>query len=327
MPPVEDADSLEGWQPLVDSPAIEAPAIDPPRRRPLGGDERSPINSSALWIPAQAVADQASELSMTSAGIDLGVPLYMQEGNVWLLTGGVHRLEVGGGAWLPDSQIALPDEFWKVSIGTMHFRELDNGWQAGGILSVGSASDEPFAGLREMTATAVAFLNVPSGDDDAWNFSLFYSPTSQLPFPIPGVAYVWRASDRLEMKIGIPFSVQYRPIETLTLSATYMPLTNVRLHARQQLGESWCAFAGYEVTNDTYFLSERIDSDDRLYFFDQRVRVGLERKLLWGFSAEVAAGYVFDRTIFQADGFSGDRRDELDIGAGVMGTAMISWRR
>lgn len=332
LPPIDEDETevVLGAEPhpvdeLLPSPTEED---DPPRgpRGGMGGD-RSPYTKYMYWIPAQKVKGQASELTLNGAGAELAFPLSMREGNLWLMTGGVHRLEIGSSAILPDSHVHLPNDLWKIHVGTMHMRELANGWQAGGMLSVGSASDEPFDGIREMTATGVAFLNIPTGENDAWNFSLFYSPTSQLPFPVPGVSYVWRPSEQLEMKIGVPFSVQYRPTETLTLSATYTPLTNIRAMARQKLAEKWELFGGYEIVNDTYFLSQRIDTNDRLYFFDQRVRVGLERQLLWGFSAELSAAYVFDREIFQATSFSDDRHDQIRIAPGLMGMLNVIWSR
>ena len=301
--------------------------VRPNRAGMAGGDQRSPVRASMFWMPAQSLTTQPGELTMNGESLNLAAPLWLEEGNVWLATGGLQRLEIGSSAILPDSQQPLPEELWQTSIGAMHFRDLDNGWQVGGIFNVGSASDEPFGGLRDMTVAVIGFLNVPSGERDAWNFSLIYSPTSQLPFPIPGVAYVWRPNDALTMKIGVPFAIDYQATETLSLSASYVPLTNVQLLAKQRLGEAWCLYGGYEVTNDTYWLSERERDDDRLYFFDQRLKVGLQRDLLWGLKADVSAAYVFDRQIFQSDSFTGDRRDEIGIDPGLMGSLMISWAR
>ena len=57
-----------------------------------------------------------------------------------------------------------------------------------------------------------------------------YSPTSELPFPIPGVAYVWQPADNFRMNIGVPFMVMYRPVDDLTLDFSYMLVRTV--HAR-----------------------------------------------------------------------------------------------
>lgn len=333
LPPVMEAPIYAVENTLFD-PGPAEPSDDAPVRDRIVADDgpmgnkRSPFSARAYWLPSQNLGNQPGDWGQSGSQLSLAAPIYLTEGgNIWLVTGNVERMEISTSAMLPDSRLPVPDELWNLNIGMMHFRELDNGWRTGSILTVGSASDQPFAGLRDMTATAIAFLNLPTGERDAWNFSLFYSPTSQLPFPIPGVAYVWRPSDELTANIGIPFSLQYCPTENFSLAVSYMPLTNVNILAKQQLGERWSLYGGYQVTNDTYWLANRSDDHERLYLFDQRLSLGLERKLWRGFSVDFSAAYVFDRQVFQASSFSGDRRDELSIDPGVAGVLRLMWSR
>lgn len=330
LPPVdEDIEELAipPVPALTEEEILDEPLAQARLPPPGAGGERSPLKGSAFWMPAAELTTQAGDLSFVGSGLEFGVPISFSEDGMWIATSSLHRLDIGGSAMLPDSNVVLPDQLWKIQAGTIHMRQLDNGWRIGAMLSVGSASDEPFASIKEMTAMAVGFVNVPSGERNAWNFSLLYAPASQLPFPIPGVAYDWHASDEVQVKIGVPFSVQYRPTEQTTLTATYMPLTNVRLFARQKMGAAWQVYAGYEVTNDTYFLAERINPDDRLYLFDQRLRMGLERKLLLGLNADVSAAYVFDREIFQASSFSSSHYDVVRIESGPLAIFSIFWQR
>jgi hypothetical protein len=297
---------------------------------PGGGRDctsRSPVKLSLFWSPAQDLSTQAGELTMSGESLDVTLPLRIEPGRVWLATSGVDAVRLGSGGRLPDSLAAIPDELWRVTAGVMHFRDLDNGFQVGGILNFGSASDEPFASWREATANAIGFLNIPYGPRDAWSFSLFYSPTSQLPFPVPGVAYVWRPDETLTAKIGIPFAVDYRPTDDFSATISYTPLTNVEAMVRRKLGEKWNAFGGYSITNETYWLADRSDDDERLYLFDQRLTVGVERELAFGLRLDFSAAYVFDRQIFQAESFTRDRRDEIGIEPGVLGMTTLSWSR
>jgi hypothetical protein len=293
------------------------------------GQDRSPLKLSTFWVPAQNVRGQASELSLTGLQASLAFPLYIEPTgrSIWIALTNLEHLELGGGALLPDSLTPLPGDLWKFSVGVLHSREFDNGWRGGFMFNVGSASDQPFAGIRDMTLATLGFLTVPHGPRDAWSFSLFYSPTSQLPFPIPGVAYVWRPSEQFTANIGIPFSLRYQPTETFTFTASYLPLTNVALRASQRLGTYWNLYSSYQIVNETYWLSDRANSQDRLYLFDQRLAIGLERELAFGFSLDLSAAYVFDRSIFQAESFSGDRRDVLDIGAGPAMSLLLRWSR
>lgn len=293
----------------------------------MNGTSRSPVKLSLFWSPAQDLSTQPGELTMGGESLDIAAPLRIEPGNVWLATSGVHLLRLGSNGRLPDSLTEIPDELWRVTAGMMHFRDLDNGCQVGGILNFGSASDEPFASWRETTANAIAYLNVPYGPRDGWSFSLFYSPTSQLPFPVPGVAYLWRPDETLSAKIGIPFAIDYRPTIDFSATISYTPLTNVDAIVSHKLGEKWNTYAGYSITNETFWLADRNDDDERLYLFDQRLTVGVERELTFGLRLDLSAAYVFDRQIFQAESFTRDRRDEIGIEPGVLGIATLSWSR
>ena len=323
--PSSDLESVAEVSPTL----VELPPAQPKSRKiagPLGG-ERSPVRSQAYWYPVQDLQSQPGDWSQAGTEINLAAPISLKPGNVWLATGNVEYMSINTLAVLPDSQLAVPGELWDIGGGVMNFRELDNGWSTGTILTVGSASDQPFATLRDITATAVGFVEIPYGDRDAWNLSVFYSPTSQLPYPLPGVAYVWRPNDRLTANLGVPFSLNYRPTDSFTLTASYFPLTNVNVLAKWQLNDSWSLYSRYAVVNETYWLDERLNDNERFYLFDQRVTLGLERKLFAGLSLDVSGGYAFDREVFQSESFSDDRRDEISIDPGFVGVVQLSWSR
>ena len=310
-------------------PRFEESAQQRRSRIDLSGNERSPFRLSGSWLPSRQVIGQPTDLSLSGFQANLAVPLRIAPGggSIWLATSGLEYLRIDTRAIFPDSQIAVPDELWKANVGTMYFRNFDDGWNAGGLFSIGTASDQPFAELRDLTLTSVAFLNIPAGPRDGWNFSLFYSPTSQLPFPLPGAAYVWRPSERFTANIGVPFSLRYQPTEAWTFTADYRPVTAVNLRASRALGSDWRIYARYEIVNETYWLAERTNSDDRLYLFDQRAAIGVDRKLPAGFLLDLSAAYVFDRSIFQAESFSGNRTDVLHIDPGVGVSLMLQWSR
>jgi hypothetical protein len=340
---LNDADD---FAPLVPSaPLIErlpAPADEgyspevlrtvPPRRErtfsggPPGGD-RAPLKSQLTWLPAESLKDRPGSLGMNGQQLELGFPVRMEPGSIWLATAGVQRLEINTATILPDSGLEVPDQLWDIEAGLMHFRELADGWRAGGMIRVGSPSDQPYGAWRDMTVTLLAFLNVPSGERDAWNFSLFYSPTGQITFPIPGIAYVWRPSEQFQANLGVPFSLEYRPTEAFAVTASYMPLNNVQVLARQAWGPNWSFYAGYRTVNETFLLADRLDDEERLYLFDQRVTLGVERKLGYGWSLDLSSAYVFDRKLFQAEDFSGSRRDLLAIDAGMAWSLQVVWTR
>ena len=292
---------------------------------PLGG--RSPFTARLWWIPQQNLRNQPGDLAMNGEDVEVAFPLRIAPDGIWLGLGSFQRLEISTSAVLPDSGLPLPGQLWDIEVGMMHIRNLDNGWRAGGMLRVGSPSDRPFAALRDMTVTLLGFLTIPSGERDAWNFSLFYSPTGQIIFPIPGVAYVWRPTPQFQANLGIPFSLDYRPTETLSVTASYRPLNNVQVLVRQSLGEAWSIYGSYRTVNETFLLADRLEDRERTYLFDQRLTLGMQRELGRGWSLDLSAAYVFDRQVFQAEKFSGSRRDELAIDPGVAGMLQLVWAR
>lgn len=320
-PPLDERFLGEPSQP-VDSPPGGQPSADS-----TGESQRAPFTAQMWWIPQQNLRSQPGDLSMNGKEVGVALPLRLAPDGIWLGLGSVEQLEISTLAVLPDSGLPVPEQLWDIEAGTMHIRTLDNGWRAGGMLLVGSPSDRPFAALRDMTVTLLGFLTVPSGDRDAWNFSLFYSPTGQIIYPIPGVAYVWRPTPQFQANLGIPFSLDYRPTETLTVTASYRPLTNVLVLVRQSLGEAWSIFGSYGTVNETFLLADRLADRERTYLFDQRLTLGVQRDLGRGWSVDLSAAYVFDRQIFQAEKFSGSRRDELAIDPGVAGTLQLLWTR
>jgi hypothetical protein len=320
LPPVDEW--LIGDEPkLAPSPTARGLGVGSPE----GG--RAPFTARIWWIPEQNLKNQPADLAMNGEELEFAVPVRIDTDGIWLALGAVQRLEISTSAVLPDSGLAVPDQLWDIEVGTMHLRKLANGGRVGGMLRVGSPSDQPFATLREMTVTLLGFLTIPSGQRDAWSFSLFYSPTGQIVWPIPGVAYVWRPSDQFQANLGVPFSLEYRPTETLTVTAAYRPLNHVHVLVRQALGESWSIYGGYRTVNKTFLLADRQNDRERTYIFDQRLMLGAELALGRGWSFDASAAYVFDRQMFQAEKFSGSRRDELRIDPGVAGTIQLLWTR
>jgi hypothetical protein len=290
----------------------------------------SPFRMGGFWSPTAPVAGQPTNLSINEQHVDLTLPLrVLKEGQgIWLGMAKFQRIELATSAILPESQIEIPNQLWNVSAGMMHIRQLKNGRSIGGMAMVGSPSDHPFEAGRDIAVTTMAFYNMPARNErDAWNFSVFYSPVAQIPFPIPGVAYVWRPNEYFQANLGIPLSMQYRPTETLTMTASYMPLATFNFLLRQQFDKDWSLYGGYQVVNNGYFLSERVDYNERFYVFDQRVGIGIDRKLGYGFVLDLSGAFLFDRQLFQATTFAGSRTDEVSIDPGVGVTLNLTWAR
>jgi len=162
-----------------------------------------------------------------------------------------------------------------------------------------------------------AFLRVPPGEHNAWLFSLSYSPTGELPIPIPGVAYVWQPSDDFRANIGLPLVVWWRPMDDLTVDLSYMLLTTVHAKATYHLCRPIRLYVAYAWENEAYLLADRPDSNDRFYNVDQRLTAGAKINFSPQTSLDLSSGYVFDRHFFEGKSItSGTHFDRVDIGPG-----------
>lgn len=302
-----------------------------PRRRsgpPFGA--AAPVSIGAFWAPAAAIDGQDADLAVNAEFARVAMPLGMPaEGKpLWLAIAKFGRLELATDAVLPDSGRAVPDQLWLVETGFMHVRPLADGGSIGGNFLFGSASDRPYAAGRDLTLMTVVFYNRPAArGDDEWSYSVFYSPTSQLPYPLPGIAYVWRPSDRLEAKIGLPPALEWRPTDDWSFTANYFPLVNFNATARRRLADGLALIAFYRSDTEIYFLADRLQDDQRFYVFDQRAAVGLERTIGRGFALEATASYLFDRRLFQGVNFLSDRTDLVAVDPGLGLSLQLLWRR
>ena len=340
-PPVRDDERVALLPPIdfnleedtfASEPISDAdPDAAAPRRRggpPFGSS--APVSLGAFWAPAVNVGGQDATLAINSEFARVATPIGVPaEGRpLWLAIGKFGRLELVTDAVLPDSGLPVPAQLWLVETGFMHVRPLADGGSIGGNFLFGSASDRPYAAGRDLTLMTVGFYNRPAArGDDEWSYSIFYSPTSQLPYPLPGIAYVWRPSDRFEAKLGLPPAVEWRPTDDWTFTANYFPLVNFNATARRRLADGLSLIAFYRSDTEIYFLADRLQDDQRFYVFDQRAAVGLERTLGRGFALEATASYIFDRQLFQGTNFLSGRTDVVAFEPGLGLSLQLLWRR
>lgn len=323
LPPVEEYYEAESF--ATESPLnLESPT---PANRGFPGERRAPLRVTAWGVLAADVRGTTDQLSASGEELSLGFPVRIAPGELWLALGGVKHWELSTAAVLPDSGLPLPDRLWDIKFGLMQLRDWQNGWQSGLLVQASSPSDRPFESFQELSLNLLGFVNIPAGPRDAWSLSLFYSPTGQVVFPLPGLAYVWRPSPQLTAQIGVPFSLEYQPTEQWLLTASYRPLTELQLRSRYQLDERWAIWGGYAINSETYLLADRSIAAERLYLFDQRFTLALERQLGRGFTLELAAAQLFDRKLFQAERFSGERRDQLHLAPAVGFSLQLAWYR
>lgn len=320
---------------LADSQRIEfqseRPVPPPATSRDLGmgmmgggGGDGGP-GYFLLYEPEAAVKGQNTELGFLRQQLRIGAPLYKDEQNLLLLNGSVQHHSFQGSAVFPDSGETFPEQLWNIRLGPTYLRKLNDGWMLGLISSVNIASDAPFEQARDVNANFIAFLRVPSNDNNAWLFSLFYSPLSEIAFPVPGVAYQWKPTDEWNINLGVPFGINYRP-SCWSFDFNWMPVRNFRVQAAYQITDALQFYGRYQWTNDSWFLTSRTEDRDRLFYYEMTLTAGLRYQLGERVFAEVGAGYAFDRFFFQGRNYDDSNNNRIDLAAGLLIQAGISMR-
>jgi hypothetical protein len=282
----------------------------------------------ATWYPSRPVSNPAEELGLVRQNLSGAIPVWREGGDTVLLMAGIRHTLFSTDVILPDTRRPFPNELWNISTGLLYIHKFENGWTGGLSSTFGSASDKPFDSIHEMNVSFFGFLQKPARNDrDSWLFSLMYSPVGNLTFPVPGVAYLWKPSDDLHMSIGFPFLLKWKPVEDLTLTCSYIPVTNVNARASYRLRDGLEAYGGFEWLNEAYFLADRAVQRDRFLALEKRLIAGF-RWDFWKHAAlDVNAGYAFDRYYGEGDNPFSNLRDRVDVrpGAFVGVNLLVRW--
>jgi hypothetical protein len=283
----------------------------------------------SFW-PERPVVGQSTDFSVTQHRVSFTTPLVQDARDEWSFGGRVRLDEFDTHAHLPDSGGRLPTELWDIRLEPGYRHRFDNGWVAGGTVSLGSASDEPFASENELVVRALGFLRVPQGERNAWLFLLTYSNVSDVlgvgPIPVPGLAYVYSPSDKFTAVIGAPFaSLHVQPTEDLSLDLAYILIRDVHARATYRVFAPLRVWVAFDWDYDVYLRAGRRDADQRLFYYDKRVTAGV-RFDLRHVGVEVVGGYSLDRFFFEGQDYSDRDHNRIDIKDGPFVSARLSVR-
>jgi hypothetical protein len=279
--------------------------------------------------PDRQVEDQNTDFGLSEHRLSVFAPFYQDTANEWGLSGRVRLQDIDTSARFPDVGGRFPSELWDASATISYRHKFDNGWIAGLALTGGSASDKPFHSEDELYYRGFLMLRVPHGERNAWIFSLLYASDQDvfdLNVPVPGIAYVWNPSDRFNLVIGVPFSsIQFKPVESITLEAQYFPVRRVRARATWEIFRPLRAYVGFDWDHDKYFRSDRDDKDDMIFYYEKRLTAGIRFDLRHvGF--EIAGGWALDRFYYEGESYSDRKDNRISVEDGPFISGRVSVR-
>ncbi|MBU1274923.1 MAG: hypothetical protein KJ720_06055 [Proteobacteria bacterium] len=287
------------------------------------------LNYDVTYSPDRQVEGQEVDMGYTRHSGRFLAPLWQTSRHELALHGRAAYMSVDTSAILPTSGREFPGDLWDLRLGATYRHKMDRGWVFGGEFTVGSPSDKPFNKFDDTSVSATATLLTPQGKNHRWLFLLNYSNTRDFlaGIPIPGVAYAYTPGPHLNILLGLPVaSIRYKPAPKWTLSGLYIyPRTIITRFAYRpwHWGEG---FVGFDWTYQRWFLSDRTDDKDRLFFYQKEAKVGLKFFLPQGLTMNLTGSYAFDRLWFQGDDWDDRDQDRINLENGYILSATLNWR-
>jgi Domain of unknown function (DUF6268) len=285
----------------------------------MGGvGSKGGVSYSDTYYPSRSVSGQNTNMSFFREKLTVGVPVWEDGCDRVMINAGVSNTNFSTDAILPDSQRPFPTNLWNVTLGASYLHQFSNGWTSMVGANVGSASDDPFHGISEMTVGVNAFLVIPTWNNrDLFMVGAVYSSGGSLNFPVPLAAYLWRPSEQFQANIGIPLSIRWKPNDNWTFTASYVPLYNINAMANYRWSDRLNFYGGYQYLTYTYFLAHREDNSDRFFDYEQHIIVGLRWNLWKKAALDLNTGYAFDQHFGEAQNQGSSLSDRVNIKPGA----------
>lgn len=269
-------------------------------------------------------------LSWLQYGMTASVPVAQVAGQYDVsVTGRFRRLSFDRGALrLPTTQERFPRRLYDIGFGVVARTAVSTG-MLGFHLDVGSPSDRPFASLDETAIMANAFWRVPYGEHTAWLFLLNYSNVREFceNVPLPGVGFLYEPDRTLNVLAGLPMSrVRWQPLTGLTLEAHWMMVRNVHLKVSYEIVKDVSLYAAFDWDSQRFLLRDRRDDDDRLFYYEKRLRFGVRWQITKHLFADAFTGYAFDRFWYEDDDYDGRGRNRVDLDDGPLAGVQLGVR-
>ncbi len=313
--------SLFAFLAVVQSVNVKAAEGDvariPPKAAPgfgaLGGLGLVPTSNPTItyegWIaPAKNPSDIEQERLL------LQIPVYRGAINTLSVSLGGEALHFGDPPPL-STGVALPQNLWKFDLSTSFSHRIDEDKLIGGGLSFGSASDHPFASGDVDTVGGSLFYSWPASETNRWVVSVFFSNNNPILnyFPIPGFMYLTQGKTLIGM-FGFPLNtVIWMPEAPWMFTLSIFGPT---VHAEAAWGtpSRFQAFVGFHWLQQSFLLEDRPHPNDRLYFAQKKIPVGVRFPLWNVLTSEFSAGYAFARILEQGPHLGSDEDGRVSFG-------------
>lgn len=280
---------------------------------------------------AQEVAGQGGDLSYVRHQLAARLPLYQDQERQVLLSARLGLLALDTNAVLPDSGRRLPQELWSPGLG-LEYRQTLSAQRAWGLsLAADSPSDRPLAGSRDLGLRASSYLRLPQGDRDAWLLMLYYDYDRNNDllggFPLPGLAYLYNPAPSFQALLGAPFmALRWQPAQDWDVNLSYFIPRSARARVAYKLSPGLRPYAQASFSHESWYLSDRTHSENRLFFYEKRAGLGVEFTLTRGLVLDLGGGWAWDRFFFEGENYDDRHQNKIELGSGAYLGAQLGLR-
>lgn len=198
-------------------------------------------------------------------------------------------------------------------------------------IAFGSASDKPFASGDEMFVDITWLAPPISGNDGQFLFLINWNTNREFfnGVPLPGLAYRYHDEDvdNLKLVLGFPYSaVRWKATDWLQINAEYEFPRTVHTRVDFLLDHNVRLYGGFDWTNERFALHDRMEKDDRLFYYEKRLTAGARWNISDEMFIDVSGGWAFDRMFFEGRGYDDRDDNRLDIKDGPFIGLTFGWQ-
>lgn len=278
---------------------------------PFPNEERVILNNELSTSETVKDDNQGDDFGIDKHQLSLRVALTLNEDREYYLMLDSLLMDIDSDGRLDGSLESVPNRLNDVGVGLMFRETVHETWKLGGILKVGSASDELFHSSEEWYLRTTLFLQIPHLEYTSW--VVIGSIDTNREYPVlPGLGYSFPLSERAFAIVGIPFAGAAGQLTDKTnFQFSFRPLANADARLGYQATKKIEPYVGFKWQSSYFARANRGDSDDRILFEDQRLFAGARVALSEKSTLDLKSGVILMREISEGD--DSDERDHNDI--------------
>ncbi|WP_374079846.1 hypothetical protein [Bdellovibrio bacteriovorus] len=217
-------------------------------------------------------------------------------------------------------------ELYDLQVGLGYTKALDDKRLWSVSARYGSASDKPFEDSTVTTLGVTAFYSYPSDETSRWLLLLDYSNNRPIlnEIPLPGFAYFYAPSKTFRGVFGVPFvSLNWDYAEKWGMEVFTLVPWIFKASVNYKLNEYARIYTGVDFSQVTYYLYGRQNRNDRLFYDEKKVFLGVKSPLSKSVFAELEMGHAFDRAFFVDENYTTNPDNPVEIGNAFYGKVSL----